>query len=699
MKYRILLFLFFLPLNLLGESQVELIAAKVFEENNETRAEGDVSLRGDGKFIRADNLIYCRDTGEAELFGNVYFAQPGGDLMLADYLKLVNLDRRKGFVDHFFTMSNETPLWLSGNEAIVDGNITTIRSGAISGCEPASPAWSFRFSSAVHDQEEQWIDLYNPVFYAGRVPVFYSPYFGYHTDGKRHTGFLFPRWGTSNKEGTLFETPFYLAPMNEWDLEIWDQRRLRRGRGVGGHFRWVDSPYSFGRVNFGEFTEKQSYIDEYQVDKKYKNGGDLWYERWRVFTNKNSHSQEGLIADFQKYNDMGYIDLHSLDSRKLNYSEQTLVTNKADYFYKNDNIYLGVYARYFEDYKNPELNDEIVQILPESHGHLFTRSLLLDNLLFSADARSKNYTRKVGDEAIDYTISAPIYYHFSALGDYLNFDVGLENEYYEIDYSEFNNTKARKGVEKMQTFAAGVSTLVARPFGNNFHVAGLSATFKDNIYHSYEGVFDRNFTQRDGKIINGKSALFRVTQFLYDKKGSEIFAHRVSQPLSLEDNATWLELENEFTLRLFNQSLSNRTLYSHEYDGVTANTATLSGNILGANYSVTNIREFDYVAKERQTSRNYLNSSLDFEIFNGRIRGEYERDLLLGADRRHYAGFTYERGCYKTELSFERQYTPYISNGRVTSVSDDIVYLRLFFTPLGEVAQQLYRGEKKPAGD
>ncbi|MDR1450934.1 MAG: hypothetical protein LBI57_01170 [Helicobacteraceae bacterium] len=677
-----------------AESRVELIAANVKNEGNVTIAEGDVSLRGEnGAYMRADRLIYCHDSGETELFGNVYFSQIGGDLMLADYLKLRAANIRSGNVDHFFSLSNNSRLWIAGNEAIVEGNISIVRDGSVSGCAPSNPDWSFRFSEAKHDQEKQWVELRNAFFYAGRVPVFYMPFFGYHTDDKRHSGFLFPRIGSSKDDGARFELPFYLATEDEWDLEFWDQSRYKRGNGLGLHFRWADSPYSRGAINLGRFKNKEEYVSRYGDERRVKQGGDLIYERSRVFTSPSSNAQEGLIIDYQDYNDIEYIDLHSLDRGKLGRETSLLVTNKIDYFLKGDATYLGVYSRYFKDYKNPPQNDRLAQILPEVHGSLFTRSLFIDNLLVSADVKARNLTRKEGSKANDYTVVVPLNYHKSLFDDYLLFDAGLETSRYEIRYSDQIATRLQSGIDTSQTFRLGLSTLAAKPYENVFHTIGIGASFADPFYRKTKGDFDSDFTDAAAARSEERTASFNLTQFLYDNNGRLLLTHRADQLVSLENDANLYDLHNEIALNFFGQSVRSRLTYSHGYSAIVSSATDLRGSVGDLEYSATHL--YENPTGERVAKR-YLNASLGYQLnANAKLIGAYQRDLLAKQDRGWSVGLNHTSGCWQSELSFERSTTPYnIGSSGSSSKINDIIYLRLILIPFGEVKQQLYADEK-----
>ncbi|MDR3347863.1 MAG: hypothetical protein LBN32_04540, partial [Helicobacteraceae bacterium] len=478
---------------LFAEEQIEMFAQSVTHEGNITRAQGDVAIRSEGRFMRADNLIFCRDTGEGEMFGNVYYSRSNEDLIVSDYIWFKNGISRQLLVDHLFSAFAKSGLWLSGNEAEIDGNVSIIRQGALSGCDPSDPDWSIRFSSATYDRTDEWIDLYNSVFYAGGVPLIYLPYFGYYTDGKRHSGFLFPRWGNSNTDGTMFELPLYFAPFDFADLEIWKQWRGIRGEGEAMTLRFVDSAHSKGRINIGRFIDNISYAAAKGVQERVKYGGDILYERTRVFTDANSPDQEGLTLDYRDFNDIEYIQLRSIDPiRKENYIDY-LVTNKADFFYKNDDIYANTNVRYFKDYKTRSNNDRIVQILPEAQLHLFNRSLFSKHVLFNADIRYRNLSRKIGSVAQDISVTTPIEWYFSAFDDFLKLSAQYQIDYYQIIYNNRGDKQLSNGTRSSSTLTLKAGTSVAKDYGNFFHTIDSGLTFIDTPAQNTRGDFTEDF--------------------------------------------------------------------------------------------------------------------------------------------------------------------------------------------------------------
>ncbi|MGE4295731.1 MAG: LPS-assembly protein LptD [Campylobacterales bacterium] len=668
---------------------VELIAQQIRQEGNLTRAEGDVLVREGGRFLRSDRLILCKDRGEAEFFGNVYLAQPNQDLLLSDYLKL-NTGTQVGWVDNLFTLSAESGLWLSASEGQIEGNLTRVRSGSVSGCPAATPDWSIRFSSATHDRGDEWVDLFNGRFYAGAVPVFYLPYFGYSTNTQRRSGFLFPRFGQSSEEGFLFELPYYYAPGDTWDLEIWPQTRTRRGEGVAGTLRFVDSPHSKGALSMGRFEDKESFAQEKEVVNPDHWGGELTYSRSRLITPASSNRQEGLYIHYQDYSDVEYIQLESVDPDKRNREIDALITNKIDYFYKTDHLYGGLYSRHFKDLKNPEEANP-VHILPESHGHLFTRPILGENLLISADVKHRNFERDWGVEATDWRLQVPVGYHLSLLDDYLLLSASWQADYYRIDYTEPGYENATHEQTQSQI---SLSTMVARPYETLFHTLAAGVSYTNPLTKKSSGTFDGNFSSGiDTGAVQQKTAALKLAQYFHTPEGLPFLTHRLSQPMIVDENTTLLDLENEFILQPRSDlSLSNRLYWSHEHDALINSSTTLTKR--GAlSYSLSYL--YENKTGSRVTNR-YLNANASYQVSRRhRFFGDFARDLLNDETRGWRVAHVYNKGCWQTELSFTRKNTPYTTaEGETDSTINDIIFLKLTLVPFGEMEQQLYERER-----
>lgn len=65
-----------------------------------------------------------------------------------------------------------------------------------------------------------------------------------------------------------YEQPIYIAPYENWDLELNPQIKTDRGFGLYSTLRFIDSPYSIGEVNLGAFRENSSYYHDENLKTK-----------------------------------------------------------------------------------------------------------------------------------------------------------------------------------------------------------------------------------------------------------------------------------------------------------------------------------------------------------------------------------------------------------------------------------------------
>jgi LPS-assembly protein len=60
-------------------------------------------------------------------------------------------------------------------------------------------------------------------------PVFYFPYFNYPIDKERHSGFLFPSYGSTSNSGFEFTVPYYWNIAPNYDFSFAGRWLTERG--------------------------------------------------------------------------------------------------------------------------------------------------------------------------------------------------------------------------------------------------------------------------------------------------------------------------------------------------------------------------------------------------------------------------------------------------------------------------------------
>lgn len=71
------------------------------------------------------------------------------------------------------------------------------------------------------------------------VPIFYFPYFNYPIDNKRHSGFLFPSWGSTSNSGVEITVPYYWNMAPNYDFTVAGRWLSERGTEAQTKFRYL----------------------------------------------------------------------------------------------------------------------------------------------------------------------------------------------------------------------------------------------------------------------------------------------------------------------------------------------------------------------------------------------------------------------------------------------------------------------------
>jgi LPS-assembly protein len=187
-------------------------------------AKGHVEISQGERVLLADIVSYNRKTGTVIASGNVTLLEPTGDVAFADY---VELDRElaTGTIENIRILLADRSRFAANRAIRRDARFTELERAIYSPCElcvedpTRAPLWQIKAVRVVHDQERHDIVYEDATFEVFGVPVAYLPYFR-HPDPTvaRRTGFLTPRYGSSDELGSYVEVPYYvvLAPYRDF---------------------------------------------------------------------------------------------------------------------------------------------------------------------------------------------------------------------------------------------------------------------------------------------------------------------------------------------------------------------------------------------------------------------------------------------------------------------------------------------------
>ena len=134
--------------------------------------------------------------------------------------------------------------------AVTNGSFTTC---VCKGGE--SPSWSIR-GQRVNLDLAGYGRVKGGTFAVKNVPILYVPYGIFPIQRDRQTGFLFPRFGYSNRRGFQIEQPFFLDINKSHDATISLDLETDARIGALAEYRYALSPDTIGEISGSYFNEQ-----------------------------------------------------------------------------------------------------------------------------------------------------------------------------------------------------------------------------------------------------------------------------------------------------------------------------------------------------------------------------------------------------------------------------------------------------------
>ncbi len=183
-------------------------------------ASGEVRMTTEGNNLRADTVIWNRQTGEVRAEGNVRIVNPQGDAAYGDSIVLTDT-LRDGMVDNLLLVLEDGGR-LAADRAERDEGRTTLFRAAYSPCAvvdsegcPKDPTWKITAVRVVHDPVRNRISYEGATLNLFGIPIIGLPGLS-HPDGSEGggSGLLVPDIRISRSNGLELTFPYYfkIAP-------------------------------------------------------------------------------------------------------------------------------------------------------------------------------------------------------------------------------------------------------------------------------------------------------------------------------------------------------------------------------------------------------------------------------------------------------------------------------------------------------
>ncbi len=657
--------------------EYRIFANQVEVQGDYVYALGDVVVYSDDYVLNADRVVFNKKKEEVELFGNVHILGFDDKAINSKYMR-VNLKTKKLSASPFFFFDPETYVWIKSFEAKTETNKYKIDHAIVSSCDVKNPDWKITFSKGDYDKNSSMVTIKNAVFYAGKVPLFYLPYFKFPTDKSRHSGLLRPSGGYEKVEGIYYRQPIYIVIDKSKDIEIDPQIRTERGRGLYATLRFADSLYSRGFVRVGAFWERYGYYDKYDLKNKSHRGFEIGYERSKLFSDYfKEDTKDGLLVDITYLNDIDYLNLQESNKKKI---FNKLVTSKINYFLDRGEDFVGVYAKYFIDTEKVS-NDDTLQTLPSVQYHRVIQPVLFSNLLYSSDFKFKNWYRKEGISAKQYELSLPIILYFSFFDDYLNFSAS-ENLYFT--YVDYDNSESQisNGTYFSNYHKFSLNTDLLKRYEAFIHNLNMNLDFIVPSVENRKGDFEDFIALNKEK----KSLNLSISQFFYDNKAFNFFLHRIRQSYFFDkDIYKYGDLENEVRYRLSKDlEFYNQLFYSYEKHKLRKSQTTVTYNRKDLDLKL--IHNYEKARSEKSEDSNFFIAKVKTKLSKRYdIFANIDYDMKNNFTREWKIGWIFKKKCWNYKIAYRQSVTPSLTSEGTESITKKGVFLILNLVPIGGI--------------
>lgn len=688
MLFRLSSLLFICALFLFAQDQkVEILAKTVEKEKSIVHAKDEVVLYSEKYIITADEAYYDYNSSDLELIGDITIME-GTEFSTRSGYSKINLKNDTGVITPMFAYAGESQMWLKCNEAEFNEQYYLTKKSIVSSCDVQDPDWKIGFTSGEYNRESKFLSTYNTLFYVNKLPIFYLPYFSFSTDKTRRTGLLRPEVGYGGDEGLFYLQPIYFAPQVNWDLQLNPQIRTSRGIGLHVKLRFVDSPYSNGAISLGQFNEQGSYAKKNNLKNDKHYGYSIKYDRSRLISGYfGKNVEDGLWIDFNYLNDIDYFN--TIDNNDKTYNQ--LVQSTLNYYMKRDLDYFGLYSKYYIDTSKID-NDDTVQELPTFQYHRFINSILTDNIFYSVDYKTTNYTSKDGLDSVTNQVNAPISIYFPLLDDFLNFKF-TENFYLaNVDYDGVGSDGGGNIIQNFHRFS--LYTELAKSYESFSHTMymGLDYTIPGNSSKSdgfKKMLEDTSFDELDSLVLNTKENLsFSLVEYFYNNNGKKIISHSLRQSIILGDLSSneykYLDLSNDLKFyATSNLTLKNLINYSHEFSRISKFQTSLDWKL--DEYKVSFIHT--YQKDSNELTDNYLSFSVDTDyIKNYNFFANTNYDIEEDYFKSWSIGWVMKKKCWDYRLTYKEERTPKLTSAGSDSTNKKGIYLTFNLYPIGGIS-------------
>ena len=176
-------------------------------------ARGMVEAWQNDHVLRADQVVFNRNTGVATATGHIALLEPDGEMLFANSAVLSN-NMRDGVFNGVGALLAQNGRMAANGGRRTNGELNELSKVVYSSCDlctadpTKAPLWQLRARSGVQDVEHKMIEYYDATLEIDGLPVAYFPFLAAPDPSTpRQSGFIVPWAGNSSNVGAFVGVP------------------------------------------------------------------------------------------------------------------------------------------------------------------------------------------------------------------------------------------------------------------------------------------------------------------------------------------------------------------------------------------------------------------------------------------------------------------------------------------------------------
>ena len=561
------------------------------------------------------------------------------------------------------------------NTVQLNEKINTFEKGIFTYCKKKEnekcPPWVLQSKKIKHDLAKKTIYYDNVILKVYDFPIFFAPKFS-HPDPtvKRRSGLLAPTLSNSTTLGSGFATPYFWNIAKDKDLTFTPKLYLNENPLLLAEYR-QDFLNSFLTVDAG-FTQGYKKKDT----KKSDGSRTHFFSKYIMKLIDEQDKKSSLEVDIEKVSNDTYLKVYDVKS-SLADKEKTILENKIDFVYQNEDFYFGLTPSVYEDttkvgHKRHEyllpLTIEKNLISSEKFGFLDLGSNLrlrsyqtnkqIDLFVNDFNWRSNKWLSKFGVEN-----------YFEGLIKTVNYDAKKTSKY--------KNDKTNSELHSSLGYFAKLALYKEDFINKNFH--SLTPKFllryapghmrrTDGGRLNYSNLFNLNKVDELDVVEPGLST---SVGFEYKKNklsnkdilGDEIMTLSVGQVISAEENMdipSSTSLDQQFSDVVGEASYNIKDDVSLKYNfSIDQGYKNFNYNEVGADFEFDKAKfNLSYLQEKGHIgNQEFLQTGIDFRVNNSsELSFNTKRNLLTSSAEFYNMSYSYINDCLKAGIAYRREF-------------------------------------------